>query len=403
MKKYFVSLFLATALSTLFQIDTQACTAVIISGKATPDGRPLIWKNRDTGELNNRVEFFDKKDGRKYSFISVVNSNRSGYESWMGVNDAGFAIINTASSSMRKYEEDQGDREGELMFEALSLCATVDDFERFLQDESRWPRGVETNLGVIDAEGGAAWFETNSRDYKKFDVNDITAAPHGYIVYTNFSFSNNPDDGAGYARYTTASDIMLRRTMSRGAFTPQWIFNALSRSYSNSILGIDLITDLSLTPNGWYYDIDFISRRSTASAAVIKGVKKGENPLLSVMWTVLGYTPVSVAVPLFVAMGKDQPAEVTAAENGNSPICDAALARREQVYPLQRGQAKNYVYFGAAYNGEKTGYIQRLAPFEDAIFKTFEAYLEECYTTGKIDRKKLKELYRNTDYGLSVK
>ena len=25
-----------------------ACTSAVISGKVTPDGRPLLWKNRDT-------------------------------------------------------------------------------------------------------------------------------------------------------------------------------------------------------------------------------------------------------------------------------------------------------------------------------------------------------------------
>jgi hypothetical protein len=27
------------------------CTVAVVSGKATPDGRPLLWKNRDTSSL----------------------------------------------------------------------------------------------------------------------------------------------------------------------------------------------------------------------------------------------------------------------------------------------------------------------------------------------------------------
>lgn len=30
----------------LFMQDVEACTSVIISGKVTPDGRPLMWKHR---------------------------------------------------------------------------------------------------------------------------------------------------------------------------------------------------------------------------------------------------------------------------------------------------------------------------------------------------------------------
>lgn len=32
-----------------------ACTSAIISGKVTPDGRPIMWKNRDTDNLKNCV------------------------------------------------------------------------------------------------------------------------------------------------------------------------------------------------------------------------------------------------------------------------------------------------------------------------------------------------------------
>ena len=35
----------------LCQARAVACTSFIVSGKATPDGRPLIFKNRDTGGM----------------------------------------------------------------------------------------------------------------------------------------------------------------------------------------------------------------------------------------------------------------------------------------------------------------------------------------------------------------
>ena len=34
-----------------------ACTSAVVSGRATPDGRPLLWKHRDTDFLKNHVEF----------------------------------------------------------------------------------------------------------------------------------------------------------------------------------------------------------------------------------------------------------------------------------------------------------------------------------------------------------
>lgn len=74
MKKIF-SLSILLAVSLLVAIPSDACTSGIWTGKSTPDGRPLLWKHRDTGELNNRIEFFPAGNGRKYSFLGLVNSS----------------------------------------------------------------------------------------------------------------------------------------------------------------------------------------------------------------------------------------------------------------------------------------------------------------------------------------
>ena len=44
-------------------IAADACTSAIVSGKLTANGRPLLWKNRDTNDLNNRVERIKGHDG----------------------------------------------------------------------------------------------------------------------------------------------------------------------------------------------------------------------------------------------------------------------------------------------------------------------------------------------------
>ena len=54
----------------LFQ-PAKACTTAVISGKYTKDGRPLLWKHRDTWALNNSIRQFD--DG-KYPYMGLVNS-----------------------------------------------------------------------------------------------------------------------------------------------------------------------------------------------------------------------------------------------------------------------------------------------------------------------------------------
>jgi len=161
------------ALSLMVTLDAYACTSAIITGKITADGRPLLWKNRDTGEDNNRIQYFR---GEKYNFIGLVNSPDSTGIIWMGTNDAGFSIMNTASYNLKDDNVKEMDKEGEIMFEALSVCKNIKDFEAFLKKHKK-PLGVEANFGVIDAEGGAAYFETNNTSFTKVDANDLKNAP----------------------------------------------------------------------------------------------------------------------------------------------------------------------------------------------------------------------------------
>ena len=92
-----------------------ACTSFIISGKATPTGRPMMFKHRDTGELNNRISHFQ---GTQYAFMGLVNSPSLGGEVWAGMNEAGLCIMNTASYNLREDElECAMDREGEFWSE----------------------------------------------------------------------------------------------------------------------------------------------------------------------------------------------------------------------------------------------------------------------------------------------
>lgn len=399
-KLFFLSAF--TMIIALNATPLSACTSAIISGRITPDGRPLLWKHRDTDCLDNRVDYIEKDKDIKYAFVAVVSATTSGGTSWMGTNEAGFSIINTASRNMHRYDEDSKDGEGRIMYKALACCRNLADFEAFLNANK--PLCVQTNFGVIDAQGGAAYYETNSYEWTKVDVNDPTAAPLGYKVYTNFSHSGTPDGGGGYIRYANANETLEQFVLGNGKVTPEWMFDNLSRSFNQPLVGINLVKNPELAPSGWYYDMDFIPRKSTASAAVIKGVKAGENPLLSTMWVVLGYPPVSVAVPVMVAAGKDQPSVTSriSAENGHCPISDAAMKRRAEVFPIKRGSGPHYLHFSVVYNTQGTGYMQMLAPVEAEIFKRFEAMQNGWYESGEVRISELKHFYRKADFGLDA-
>ncbi|MBQ6871888.1 MAG: hypothetical protein IJO23_05980 [Bacteroidales bacterium] len=371
------TLLLFSLLSVLFTADILACTSAIFSGKATPDGRPMMWKHRDNPADNVCVEYIK---GDKYNFIALMNSGRKSKSAWGGTNDAGFSIMNTASYNLNydiKSENKFPDGEN-VMYRALSTCATLEDFEKMLENEYKMT-GNESNFGVIDANGGAAYYEVGIAGWTKVDVNDPKIAPQGLLVYANHSYTGKLDDGAGYVRYTTADHIIKGHLGRAGEFTPQWILQNLTRSFYHSLLDIDLVKDIDITErgSGWFIAQDFIPRINSTSAIVITGVKKDEDPANSIMWTILGYPPVSVAVPMFMKAGANQPAwMVPDPQTKNAKMCDMALELKKEIFSVKRGNGEYYMNFRKIHNANGTGYMQQLRPLENKIFDKSEKFID---------------------------
>ncbi len=385
---------LAIAFLLLFPFnEAQSCTSAIFTGKVTKDGRPLLLKHRDTGELNNRVEFFQ---GPKYGFLGLVDSPSEGGVAWSGTNLVGFSIINTASYNLKDDDvpSSEMDREGELMFKALGVCKNLKDFEYFLDTLSR-PMGVEGNFGVIDAEGGAAYYEVNNHKWNKLDVNDPQVAPDGYFVVTNFSYTGREDEGMGYVRNQNTRDILKKYIVEKGGkVDPQWVFDNISRSFYHSQLDVDLRAK-NPVKSGWFIDQDFVPRRSSSASMVFQGVKKGDDPSMTIMWTVLGYPPLGVAVPVFVKNCADIPHFMAKSEkSNNAQMCDMVLELKKNVFPIKRGNGNKYFNFGLMYNKKKTGYSQVLKKTEDYIFETFNENIEQWRKDG-ITSETMEPVYKN--------
>jgi len=392
--KTFLLFTLPIVVSLLYTIDAYSCTSAIISGKITPDGRPLLWKHRDTGEENNRIEFFK---GGKYTFIALVDSPDRGGAIWTGTNSAGFSIMNTASYNIKDDDVEEMDMEGVLMYKALAECKNLKDFEKFLDNHPR-PIRVEANFGVIDAEGGGAYYEVNNTKWVKVDANDPKIAPKGYLIYTNFSYTGSFDEGMGYIRHQTATEIISRQSSLKN-ITPHWIFNNLSRSYYHSLLGADLMKN-EFSPergSGWVIDQDYIPRKSTSASIVIQGVNPGENPEMTIMWTVLGYPPVGIAVPLWEKAGADQPGIMVMNESSeNSPLCDYALSLKRNIFSIERGNGSRYLNFNLIYNSSGDGYMQQLAPAETAVYNLYKDAIGKWRQSG-IDINELKSINRQME------
>lgn len=321
------------------------CTSAIFSGRTTASGRPIIWKNRDTGFLNNRLEYVKAGESGLYGFIYLSNSKRGPREAWSGLNSEGFSIINTVSYNIRRSGDStpasQMDREGLVMYEALATCSTLADFEKLL-DSLRPPFGLEANFGVIDGRGGAAYYEVNNFSWKKYDVNDPSVAPDGYLVRSNYSFGGS-GQGKGYVRYNTAVQIINERLTTKGKIDVRFVMDSLSRSFYQSEFGFDPYEEgLS-----FFADRNFIPRKSTASVTIAEGVAQGEDPSLAVFWCALGYPPVSEIVPTKVSSGDMIPSDLLAGEDGRALACSRALERKKRVFAIDFGDGMSYVDFNA--------------------------------------------------------
>lgn len=376
-------------------IETFACTTFIVSGKYTPDGRPILYKHRDTGTLDNALVFFT--DG-KYPYIGLVDGTADGTSTvWGGYNSAGFAIMNSAA-----YNNNIGDtttlldREGIVMKLALQQCATLADFEKMLKDLPK-PLGVDANFGVIDASGGAAYYETGQQGFKKIDANDPAVAPFGYLIRTNYSFTGVIDKGFGYIRYATASGV-LNMAAAMNRLEPQYLINNISRNLTHSLTKVNLREGIpadNSQPDFRAFD-DFIPRNITASVIMVVGVKKGEDAANTMMWTVLGFPLVTVAVPVWISAGKELPRLLSMKSDFHAPLCDAAMKLKSLCFPITRGSGGKYIDIAAVINAKNTGIMQLIEPVENEIFiKTRE--LLTRMPEGKNRTVAIQEHYRWLD------
>ena len=134
---------------------SNACTSIIVSGKVTPDGRPYIFKNRDTHDLDNLAI---QIQGPRYRFIGIVATKDTLYKSvWSGHNEVGFAIANTAAYNLNDEPEPgkprpQGDdNDGILMRKALGTCRTLGDFEHLL-DSIKAQGPIPSNSNIVTGQ-----------------------------------------------------------------------------------------------------------------------------------------------------------------------------------------------------------------------------------------------------------
>ena len=388
MKKCFVLLLLsAVVLSGVRPV--LACTSVIVSGRVTKDGRPMIFKHRDSGKVHNMMIVVQ---GQRYRYLGLVNAeDTTPVDVWGGHNEAGFGIINTAAYNLNG---DGGDTDGDGIFirKALELCASLEDFERLL-DTVKKPMDINSNFAVLDAQGGCAYYETGNYNYVKFDVNDPEVAPDGYLMRTNFGTTGNHKLDQGVERYQAITDFMAEACKA-GNLEHDYLITHISRYLKHGVTKVDMYDFMPESENDERYVSfhDYITRYSTASVVLVQGVRPDESPLNTVSWTIMGWPLTTIAMPLVLLPSGKLPALVMDDGTGHSRLNEMGLELKSRVFCLKKGNNTSfYGNLAPLINKQGTGILQQLLPLEAKVMRQGEEAVAALRT--KKDTKAMEAYY----------
>ena len=369
MKKILISLVVLAVMMTEVQ-PMMACTSVIVSGRVTKDGRPMIFKHRDSGKVHNMMMVVQ---GQRYRYLGLVNAeDTTPVDVWGGHNEAGFGIINTAAYNLNG---DGGDTDGDGIFirKALELCASLEDFERLL-DTVKKPMDINSNFAVLDAKGGCAYYETGNYNYVKFDVNDPAVAPDGYLMRTNFGTTGNHKLDQGVERYQAITAFMAE-ACKEGHLEHDYLITHISRYLKHGVTQLDMYDMMPETETDTCYVSfhDYITRYSTASVVLVQGVRPDESPLNTISWTIMGWPLATIAMPLALLPSGKLPTLVSNDGTGHSRLCEMGLQLKSRVFTLKKGN--NTDFYGnltPLINKKGTGILQQVLRIEEDVMRRGE-------------------------------
>lgn len=306
-------------------MNATACTSALVGASVTADGRMLLWKHRDTGHQENFVDRVAATDST-LAYVALFNAGDSlRREAWIGFNEAGFAVMNTASYNLAPDTARVRDREGVVMTDALRRCRRFDDFTALLDSAiARGPLGVQANFGAFDAEGDGGYVECSDHTYT---VYPLALAPDGAIIRSNYSLSGGAERRLGAVRQSDA-EVLLAAPLRERSVRPETFTEGLSRSFYHAGEGRDLSARgaARVADRG-----EMIPRRISSASVVIEGPLPGENPAETmVMWVSLGFPPASHVEPAmldFVA-----PSLLPSQPGCRAPLSSEMLRVRDSLF-----------------------------------------------------------------------
>ena len=342
------------------------CTTALVPGWATSNDRPLLWKSRDVSNWHQVYRLYDTEP---YAFIGLnYPFQLNEFECYGGINEVGFAIEN---SNALNFSDSSGyDDDGIIMYHALQTCETVEDFLAYMDTTARFGRTRPSCYGVFDAYGGSGILEAAKYDNYWFDGSDPLVCPEGYLVRSNFAYEGGTSH-IGQYRHDRGVEL-IEEAVGNETIDAKFLFDIVARDLTTE--GLDpypLPYDGYLiyqgdTLHGAIRDHNAINREITQSCFVAEGIADGENPLLSMMWAMVGEPIMTPAIPLW--MGSfSVPVEMV----GHDPDSPMNLRLREVFEYIYYPFSDPYDDVVDTYNlidGMGTGVLDQVRDFENLYY-----------------------------------
>lgn len=300
-----------------------SCTIGLALGSATTDGRPVVFKNRDITSWS--LEF--RVDTPSGDYAYVRNSYEGSSTAWMGANEVGFAIVQSAAYNVSGWGSGLGN--GSMMNYALENCETVDDFEDILIATDGGGRNTKANYAVIDAYGNGAIFECSPYIYDRYDPDSL-----GIVVRANFAYLGD-SERVGQNRMERAYELMADAVTGDS-------LNALF--IAKHVVADLLYPDQDPYPLPWtgsfpgmpagyvntgdFMDVQTICNYNTLACGVVQGALVGGDAENTLMWCFFGQPVLSIPIPVFPA-AHDEPSQLTGSP---APMLALAQAKSDSAF-----------------------------------------------------------------------
>ncbi len=356
------------------------CTAALVRAEGSIRGFPLLWKNRDTDNLFNRIVFIKETP---FSYLALVdNEDFSGRRCYAGVNSKGFAIINTVAYNLEQKSAEEKDLEGIIMADALRKCSNVLDFEKYIRENLGKNLGSLANFGVMDAAGNVQLFEVSNHKYEVIDLKKMNLP---YLIVTNFARSGKQDQREDYLRFERAS-FLFKELFPQGLVDFRQIIKIIARDTKDFLVNPPTYTEvnnLSVNRPFWINTKNTINRAFTSATILISGKKPDRKDSIPVFWVIPGELLTAPALPFFV-QAEDVPPE--AYEGEIAPLWRESMRIKKLIRNLKPDEKADYLNLAKINNLEAQGFIQKILELEENFFIRVDQFLLTKHTPEEYSR-----------------